>query len=80
MPLARTRWTKLYLNPVDCSLSKKPAEKTGKVEFEALGDGVTFMTPPFKEEAEITTHCLKTVRLLLHEDADLFLVLRVFCS
>ncbi len=78
-PLARTRWTKLYLNPVDCSLSKKPAEKTGKVEFEALGDGVTFMTPPLKEKTEITGPVASKLFVSSSTtDADLFLILRVF--
>ena len=78
-PLARTRWTKLYLNPVDCSLSKKPAEKTGKVEFEALGDGVTFLTPPLKEGTEITGPVASKLFVSSSTtDADLFLILRVF--
>jgi predicted acyl esterase len=78
-PLARTRWTKLYLNPADCSLNRKPAEKTGRVEFEALGDGVTFMTPPLKEETEITGPVASKLFVSSSTtDADLFLVLRVF--
>jgi predicted acyl esterase len=78
-PLARTRWTKLYLNPVDCSLSRKPTEKTGKVEFEALGDGVTFMTPPLREETEITGPIASKLFVSSSTtDADLFLILRVF--
>jgi predicted acyl esterase len=78
-PLARTRWTKLYLNPADCSLSRKPAEKTGRVEFEALGDGVTFMTPPLKEKTEITGPVASKLFVSSSTtDADLFLVLRVF--
>ncbi len=78
-PLARTRWTKLYLNPADCSLNRKPAEKTGRVEFEALGDGVTFMTPPLKEETEITGPVASKLFVSSSTtDADIFLVLRVF--
>ncbi len=78
-PLARTRWTKLYLNPADCSLSKKPVEKGGRIEFEALGDGVTFMTPPLREETEITGPIASKLFVSSSTtDADLFLVLRVF--
>ena len=78
-PLARTRWTKFYLNPMDGSLSKKPVAKAGKVEFEALGDGVTFMTPPLKEETEITGPVASKIFISSSTvDADLFLVLRVF--
>jgi len=78
-PLARTRWTKLYLNPADCSLNRKPAEKTGRIEFEALGDGVTFMTAPLKEETEITGPVASKLFVSSSTtDADLFLILRVF--
>jgi predicted acyl esterase len=49
------------------------------VTFDALGDGVTFLTEPMQETTEITG----PVAAKLHissttEDADLFLVLRVF--
>jgi predicted acyl esterase len=78
-PLARTRWTKYYLNPADCSLSKKTVAKKGKVEYEALGDGVTFLTPPFREETEITGPVASKLFVSSSTaDADLFLVLRVF--
>jgi hypothetical protein len=78
-PLARTRWTKYYLNPADCSLSKKTVAKKGKVEYEALGDGVTFLTPPFREETEITGPVASKLFVSSSTaDADFFLVLRVF--
>jgi predicted acyl esterase len=78
-PLARTRWTKYYLNPADCSLSKKTVAKKGKVEYEALGDGVTFLTPPFREETAITGPVASKLFVSSSTaDADLFLVLRVF--
>lgn len=78
-PLARTRWTKFYLNPADGSLSKKTVAKEGKIEYEALGDGVTFMTPPLREETEITGPIASKLFVSSSTtDADLFLVLRVF--
>jgi putative CocE/NonD family hydrolase len=40
-PLARTRWTRLYLNPADRSLSWEPVRAKGSVTFEALGDGIS---------------------------------------
>ena len=77
--MARTRWTKFYLNPTDCSLSKKTVAKEGKIEYEALGDGVTFMTAPLKEETEITGPIASKLFVSSSTtDADLFLVLRVF--
>ena len=78
-PLARTRWTKYYLNPDDCSLSKKAVAKKGKIEYEALGDGVTFLTHPLREETEITGPVASKLFVSSSTaDADLFLVLRVF--
>ena len=78
-PLARTRWSKFYLNPAKGSLSRKPVEKAARIEFEALGDGVTFMTPPLREETEITGPVASKLFVSSSTiDADLFLVLRVF--
>ncbi len=80
-PLARTRWTKLYLDPADGGLKRKPPEKGGKMEYDALGDGLTFMTPPLKEETEITGPVASKLFVSSSTaDADLFLVLRVFAS
>jgi len=77
-PLARTRWTRYYLDPADCSLGRKPAKK-GKVGYEALGDGVTFLTAPFREETEITGPVASKLFVSSSQaDADLFLILRVF--
>ena len=78
-PLARTRWTRIYLNPVDKSLSWKPLNAQGSIVYDALGDGVTFMTPPLEQETEITGPV--AAKLFVSSsttDADLFLVLRVF--
>jgi predicted acyl esterase len=78
-PLARTRWTKLYLNPADASLGPRPPARNGRVTYAGLGDGVTFLTPPLPRETEITGPI--AARLFVSSettDADLFLVLRVF--
>src|SRR5262249_54133344 len=53
-PLPRTDWTKLYLDPTDCSLARTPPETTAVRDFAALGEGVTFLSPPLKEQIEIT--------------------------
>ncbi|MGI4796600.1 MAG: CocE/NonD family hydrolase C-terminal non-catalytic domain-containing protein, partial [Janthinobacterium lividum] len=55
------------------------ASTVGTLAFEAMGDGVTFLTPPVEHETEITGPC--AVRLFVSSstaDADLFVVLRVF--
>ena len=78
-PLARTRWTRLYLNPVDRTLSWEPVKAQGTLTYDALGEGITFMSPPLQEETEITGPSAS--RLFISSsttDADLFLVLRVF--
>ncbi|MGA2990496.1 MAG: CocE/NonD family hydrolase [Candidatus Korobacteraceae bacterium] len=77
-PLARTEWTKFYLDPVNRSLARKP--KSGAaIEYETTGDGITFYMPPQTHEVEITGPV--AAKLLVSSettDADLFLALRLF--
>jgi predicted acyl esterase len=78
-PLARTRWTKFYLDPTTLSLHPNPVVKEGKVEYAALGNGVTFSMAPLQKETEITGPL--AARLFISSstpDADLFLIVRVF--
>ena len=78
-PIPRTRWTEFGLDLVDMTLGA-PA-RSGSVAFDAMGDGVTFLTPPMTEHTEITGP--STVRLFVSSstaDADLFVVLRVFTA
>jgi uncharacterized protein len=78
-PLARTRWTKFYLDPVNEALSLAPIKDAGSVQYDASGDGVTFWTPPFERDTEITGPM--AARLFVASttaDADLFLIVRVF--
>jgi uncharacterized protein len=78
-PLARTRWTKLYLDPAGHALVRAPVRRPGRATYGGLGDGVTFLTPPLARETEITGPV--AARLFVSSetsDADLFLVLRVF--
>ena len=78
-PLARTQWTKFYLDPDDISLRPDPPNRTAKIEYEALEDGVMFLMPPLKEELEITGPvAAKLFVSSSTRDADVFLVLRVF--
>src|SRR2546430_2487106 len=57
-PLKRTKWTKFYLDPAGGALARERASKTAakrsQVEFDALGDGVTFLSEPLTQETEIT--------------------------
>ncbi len=78
-PLARTEWTKMYLEPNDKSLSKLTPDVTKTVTYEALSDGLTFLTPPVEAETEITGPVAAKLFVSSEtEDADLFLVLRAF--
>jgi uncharacterized protein len=78
-PLARTQWTKLYLNMGNTSLAPALDAAAAQAEFAALGDGLLFLTPPLERETEVTGP--STARLFVSStttDADLFLVLQVF--
>lgn len=78
-PLARTRWTKFHLEPATQALTRTPGGQAATLAFAAMGDGLTFLTPPLAEETEITGPV--AAKLFVSSstaDADLFLVLRVF--
>lgn len=78
-PIARTRWTKLYLNPAARSLDRSPVARDGWAEYDALRGSITFRTAPFPVETEITGPL--AARLCISSstwDADLFLVVQVF--
>ena len=78
-PLARTRWTELYLDPARRTLEWEPVTQESQVAYRALSDGVTFVTAPLAEETEITGPV--AVKLFLASstvDADVFTTLRVF--
>jgi predicted acyl esterase len=78
-PIARTRWTKLYLDPAGHALRHEPPKQAGSVRYAALGDGLAFVSAPFEQETEITGPL--AARLFLSSstaDADVFLVFRVF--
>jgi len=75
-PLARTDWTKMYLS--GSSLSFSPGNSK-TVSFEAMGDGITFVSEPLERQTEITGPIAAKLKVSSStEDADLFLVLRVF--
>jgi predicted acyl esterase len=78
-PLKRTQWTRFYLQPDAHGLALEPPRAEGRVTYEALGDGATFLSPPLEQETEITGPL--AARLFVSSsttDADLFLVFRVY--
>jgi predicted acyl esterase len=78
-PLARTNWTEMYLDPADRTLAAAVPDQANEITYDALGDGLTFLTPPMAVEAEITGPVAAKLFVSSEtEDADLFLVLRAF--
>jgi predicted acyl esterase len=78
-PIPRTRWTKFHLDPAKYEFTDNAPRAKGEVAFDALGEGVTFMTPPLEKDTEITGPIAAKLHISSStEDADLFLVLRVF--
>jgi predicted acyl esterase len=78
-PLARTQWTKYFLNPHGLTLGTDAPAGAAALNYDTTGDGLTFRTPPMKRDIEITGPV--TAKLWVSSettDADLFLVLRVF--
>jgi hypothetical protein len=78
-PIARTQWTKMHLHQ-DFQLKSSPGGE-GTVSFDAMGDGVTFISEPTKKETEITGPLAAKLKVSSStEDADLFLVFRVLTA
>lgn len=78
-PLARTQWTRYYLDPTQMALTTTPGDAVARLEYEAMGKGLTFMSAPLREEMEITGPL--AAKLFLSSsttDADVFLVFRLF--
>jgi predicted acyl esterase len=78
-PLARTQWTKFYLDPRDCSLKREAPAAASQIAYATTGPGVMFLTAPLEKELEITGPVAAKIFLSSDtSDADVFLVLRVF--
>jgi predicted acyl esterase len=78
-PIARTQWMRLYLDGAGHRLGVEPAAHASVASFDALGDGLTFVSAPLEHETEITGPL--AARLFVSSstrDADIFLVFRVF--
>jgi predicted acyl esterase len=78
-PMARTKWTKFYLHPNGHWLGAEPPKQPVKVEFEAMGKGVEFISAPLEKETEITGPL--AAKLFVSSsttDADIFLVFKVY--
>lgn len=78
-PLARTQWTRYYLEAEDLSISPDQIAAPATREFRAMQEELSFSTAPFAEETEITGPV--AAKLFISSstvDADLLLTLRLF--
>jgi uncharacterized protein len=78
-PLARTQWTRYYLDADDTALSLHIPAATAKLAYDALGDGQTFRSGPFEKDTEFTGPvAAKLFVSTSTTDMDLFVTLRLF--
>ena len=78
-PLARTQWTRFYLEPLKLGLTRDLPSVTERIVYNPMGDGITFLTPPLTEAMEFTGPVAAKLTISSSAtDADLFLVLQVF--
>ena len=78
-PLARTQWTKFFLDPSKARLTTDEPRTETTLGYEATGDGVTFRLPPSQKPLEITGPvALKLWLSSETTDADIIAALRVF--
>ena len=78
-PLARTQWTKFFLEPGGRRLQRETATTEMVITYDTMGDGVTFNLPLQTEPLEITGPV--ACKLFISSatcDADIFAVLRVY--
>lgn len=77
-PLARTQWTKFYLDPAAGTLSEEVPAADTKEAFHAMSGGIDCFTEPLKRPMEITgPAAAKLFASSSTADADFFLTLRV---
>jgi uncharacterized protein len=78
-PLARTQWTKYYLDPAGKSLGTAAPKADTTLTYETTGDGIRFWMPSPTEELEITGPVAAKLWLSSDTtDADVFLHLGLF--
>lgn len=78
-PIPRTRWTPMHLDPDELALTERASTSSSTVSFDALGEGVTFLSEPLAQATELTGP--SAVKLWVSSstrDADIFVVLRAF--
>ena len=78
-PLAGTRFTPFYLDPASRTLTTSRPTANTTIDYEAMGEGLTFSTPPLEAPMELTGPVAAKLWLSSRtQDADVFFVVRVF--
>jgi uncharacterized protein len=78
-PLARTQWTKYYLNIGARTLENAPPASDSEASFESLAEGLSFALGPFKKEAEFTGPISAHLHVASKTtDMDIFATIRLF--
>ncbi len=78
-PLARTQWTKYFLQPKNQELGTTAPAGATTLSYDTTGDGITFRTPKSDKSLEITGPVAAKLWVSSETtDADLFLVMRLF--
>ena len=77
-PLTGTDWSRLYLH-TDGSLQTDRPAAASQLTYDAMGDGLTFLSAPLTKELHVIGPAAANLRISSSTaDADLFLVLRLF--
>ena len=78
-PIARTVWTKLYLDLKNLTFVSSALSAPSQASYEALGNGLTFTSAPFEKETEITGPVMANLWVSSStEDMDIFATLQLF--
>lgn len=78
-PLARTLWTRRYLDASSLQLAGEPPVEEAQVRFDGLDGKASFSTAPFEQETEVTGPVAATLYVsTTAKDADLFLTVRAY--
>ncbi len=78
-PLPGTQWQRFYLDLQSQKLTSEPNPAEASLSYEALGDGLSFMSEPLEKELNlIGPLAARVFASSSTEDLDLFLTLQVF--
>ncbi len=78
-PLAQTKWSRLHFDPTHQGLSDQPNSHEHVLSFDALGEGLSFLSKPLEEQTELTGPLAAKLWVSSStKDADIFLVVRIF--